>query len=221
MTRLLVLRPEPGAGATVERARALGLDAFAAPLFEIESVEWVAPQPDAFDGLLLTSANAVHFGGRQLQSLRGLRVYAVGEATAAAARESGFEIAATGHSGVDGLLGWVAPDLRLLHLCGADRRDPRDPPQSITSVTVYRSREIEAPRLSESAGSVALIHSPRAGRRFAELVQNRDLIAIAAISQAAAEAAGAGWKSIDVAAEPTDDALLALAARLCNKPDPE
>ena len=33
MKRVLVLRPEPGASATVERARALGLDAVAVPLF--------------------------------------------------------------------------------------------------------------------------------------------------------------------------------------------
>ena len=45
MRRLLVLRPEPGASATVERARALGLDAVAMPLFEVEPVAWDAPDP--------------------------------------------------------------------------------------------------------------------------------------------------------------------------------
>ena len=43
-------------------------------------------------------------------------------------------------------------------------------------------------------------------------------VAIAAISAATAETAGAGWKSVDVAERPSDDALLALAERLCNKP---
>ena len=38
MRRVLVLRPEPGASATVERARERGLDAIAAPLFEIEPI---------------------------------------------------------------------------------------------------------------------------------------------------------------------------------------
>jgi uroporphyrinogen-III synthase len=56
---------------------------------------------------------------------------------------------------------------------------------------------------------------------LAELVDDRASIAIAAISVAAADAVGAGWTSIDIADRPTDDALLALAARLCNKPDPE
>ena len=60
-------------------------------------------------GCLLTSANAVRCGGEQLHSLRGLKAYAVGEATAEAAREAGFDIAATGDAGVDRLLGSIEP----------------------------------------------------------------------------------------------------------------
>ena len=92
MRPLLVLRPEPGASATVKRARELGLEPVAAPLFEIEPLPWEAPEPGGFDALLLTSANAVRHGGSKLAKLRGLRVYAVGDATAEAARESGFDI---------------------------------------------------------------------------------------------------------------------------------
>jgi uroporphyrinogen-III synthase len=42
-----------------------------------------------------------------------------------------------------------------------------------------------------------------------------------AISDAAAEAAGRGWEAVEVADQPNDEALLALAARLCNKPAPQ
>jgi uroporphyrinogen-III synthase len=52
-------------------------------------------------------------------------------------------------------------------------------------------------------------------------VSDRGSIAITAIGHDAAEAAGHGWQSVETAERPTDDALLALAARLCNKPDPE
>jgi uroporphyrinogen-III synthase len=45
-------------------------------------------------------------------------------------------------------------------------------------------------------------------------------VAVAAISAAAADAAGGGWAAIEAAETPTDDALLALVARLCNKPRP-
>jgi uroporphyrinogen-III synthase len=111
--------------------------------------------------------------------------------------------------------------IRLLHLCGAERRAPMTAPQSITPVVVYRARPVESPDLPAATDSVALIHSPRAGQRFAELVSDRANIVVAAISPAAAAAAGDGWKSVEAADQPSDEALLALAARLCNKPQPK
>lgn len=221
MRRLLVLRPEPGAGATVEQARRRGLEAFSIPLFEIEPIDWQAPTLGAFDGLLLTSANALRSAGIRMDGLRGLKVYAVGAATAEAARNAGFDVAATGEAGIDRLLGSIDSGLKLLHLCGEHRREPRDAPQEITSIMVYRSQPVDAPDLSAAGGSIALIHSPRAGRRFAELVERRASIAVAAISSTAAEAVGSGWESVEIAEQPTDDALLALTARLCNKPGPK
>ena len=221
MRRVLVLRPEPDASATVERARGRGLDAVAVPLFEVAAIEWQAPEAASFDGVLLTSANAVRHGGEQLQGFRGLKTYAVGEATAAAARDAGFDVAATGDSGVDRLLGSIEAELKLFHPCGEDRRDPAKARQNITAVPVYSAREIEAPDLSAAPDSVALIHSPRAARRFAELVEARDTILVAAISEAAAEALGDGWQAVETAEQPAEEALLALAARLCDKPQPK
>src|SRR5690242_7115730 len=112
MRRLLVLRPEPGASVTEQRAGELGLDAFAVPLFQIDPVAWTAPDAGQFDGLLLTSANAVRHAGEQIKGLASLPVYAVGEATAAAAHEAGFEIALVGAGGVDRLLAVAPPGLR-------------------------------------------------------------------------------------------------------------
>ena len=77
-----------------------------------------------FDGLLLTSANAMRYGGEGLRALRGLKVYAVGEATAEAAREAGFDIAADRRRGGRAPARLDRADLKLLHLCGADRREP-------------------------------------------------------------------------------------------------
>ena len=221
MSRVIVLRPEPGASETVARATDRGLDAVSIPLFVIEPVEWQAPGPGSFDALLLTSANAVRWGGDQLKDLRGLPVHAVGRATADAAREAGFDIASTGDAGVDRLLGSLEPELTLLHLCGEDRASRTGIRQEIAAVPVYRSRPIEpAPDIGSISGAVALVHSPRSAMRLAELageqkVERRE-IAIVAISAAAGEAAGTGWKSIDCAEQPTDEALLALAERLCD-----
>ncbi len=72
MKRVLVLRPEPGASATVRpRARTRARRRSRFRLFEIEPVAWDAPEPPGFDGLLLTSANAVRHGGEDLNELRG------------------------------------------------------------------------------------------------------------------------------------------------------
>lgn len=220
MRRLVILRPEPGASATVERARAMGLDVLAIPLFALEPVAWEVPDPGAFDALLLTSANAVECGGGGLEKLHALSVYAVGEATAAAARSTGFEIAGEGASGVERLLGSIPAELRLLHLCG-EHRMAVPAVQAITAVPVYRSVELPPPDdLRGIAGQVVAIHSPRAGRRLAELVDqagtDRATMCIAAISEAAAIAAGDGWAIREGAQTPDEAALLALAARLCD-----
>jgi len=218
MKRVLVLRPEPGASATVNRARERGLDAIAMPLFEIESVAWDVPEAAGYDGLLLTSANAVRHDGEGLSELRGLPVHAVGPATAEAAREAGFDIASVGEAGVDRLLGSIEPGLKLLHVAGEDRKEPDDARQEIQAVTVYRSRERDDVVLNDIDGSVALIHSTRAAERFAELADRIDksAIAIAAISPEARAAAGEGWAAAEAAASADDEALLALAERLCN-----
>ena len=88
-------------------------------------------------------------------------------------------------------------------------------------LAVYRSKPVAAPDVGAAENGIALIHSPRAGGRFAELLPDRGGVSVAAISEAAAEAVGDGWAAIAIAESPNDDALLALAARLCNKPGAE
>ncbi|MEO7365474.1 MAG: uroporphyrinogen-III synthase [Sphingomicrobium sp.] len=217
----MVLRPEHGASATVERARAMGLDALAMPLFEIVPLAWDVPDPGTFDALLLTSANAVRHGGDGLRQLRALPAHAVGEATAGAAREAGFDIATEGDGGVERLLNSVPVGLRLLHLCG-EHRSAVPTNHAIVPVPVYRSVELAASGdLRRIEGAVVAVHSPRAGERLAELADqlrvDRTSVQIAAISEAAASAAGDGWAMCEAAASPDDAALLALAARLCDK----
>jgi uroporphyrinogen-III synthase len=220
MRPLAVLRPEPGATATCQSAREMGLQPLSIPLFKVEPVTWLAPDPAAFDALLLTSANVLRHGGSELLKLRGLPVYAVGEATAWEARAHGFSLSGVGTGGVDDLLGSIEPELRLLHLCGEERREPTAPRQAITSLPVYRAAELPSPDLALLAGAVAAVHSPRAAARLAELAAcstiDTSTIAVAAISREAARAAAGDWEQVVTAEEPTDGALLALAARLCN-----
>ena len=219
MRRLFLFRPEPGARHSADGARAMGLDAVLVPLFAIEPLDWTAPDPANFDAILLTSANAVRHCGQGLDSLRGLPVHCVGEATALAANLAGLGIASVGKGGVDELLAAIPPETRLIHLCGEDRRAPADSSRMISCVHVYRAVPTDRPpELDDLRGAVAAVHSPRAARRLADLAEAKvkATVRVAAISPAAAEAAGRGWESVDWASGPSDSALLALCARLCD-----
>lgn len=218
MRKLLLLRPEPGLSASAERAREIGLEVIACPLFEVSPIAWEAPNPADYDALLLTSANAIRHGGPALMSMKKLPVHAVGQATAATARECGFRVETVGQRDVADLLASLPPSCRLLHLAGEDHRDIED--ARIDRRIVYRSAAITDPPLPLLNELVAAIHSPRAGKRLAELATYRAQTAIAAISAAAAEACGAGWERIETAVEPSDMSLLALAATLCHTSSP-
>jgi uroporphyrinogen-III synthase len=213
--KLLLLRPEPGLSASVERARAMGLDVIACPLFRVQPVEWVAPEPAAYDALVLTSANAIRHGGMGLTGLKTLPVHAVGEATAAAARDAGFHVEGVGSTGVTDLLASLPASFKLLHLAGEDRIAP-EAAQEIATLVVYRSAPIEMPGLPLLDDLVVAVHSARAGARLSDIADHRASTAIAAISRAAAEACGSGWERVEVADRPDDSRLLALAAMLCH-----
>ncbi len=223
MRPLIIVRPKPAAGATAAAASELGLEPVVMPLFQIRPLAWSAPDPARFEGLLLTSANTIRHGGTELQQLRGLPVFAVGEATAAEARDSGFTIALVGGGGVDELLAKVDPGLQLLHVGGEERREPGTAPQSITHLAAYRAEQVaDVEGLERIEGAVVALHSPRAAARLAELaaISRTDIsrTALAAISAETARSAGAGWQTVETAEAPGDATLLALAKRLCQNP---
>jgi len=213
--KVAILRPRPGADETAARARALGLDPLVAPLFTLAPIPWTPPDPLLFDAVLLTSANAPRLGGDGLTSFLALPCYAVGERTAEAASQTGFADIRTGPS--DGAaLARLAASQGIncaVHLCGRDRI-ALGPPVAL-EIPVYATEPV-ARLPARVADALVLLHSPRAAGLFARLAgAGRGEIRIAAISRAAAEAAGSGWKSADVAAAPRDQALLELAAKLC------
>jgi uroporphyrinogen-III synthase len=194
-----------------------------APLFTIARLDWNAPDPAEFDAILLTSANAARHGG---SAFTGLSCYAVGEATAAAARAAGYRNVRVGASdGAAAVAMMVADGVgHALHLCGRDHVPLAVEGAIIERRTVYAAEPVpaltEAARGALAEGAVALLHSPRAAALFADLVGERGGIRIAAISPAAAGAAGEGWAVRAVASAPRDEALLELAAELC-KTDPD
>jgi uroporphyrinogen-III synthase len=217
---LLVLRPQPGNAATVAAAHALGLEAIAAPLFDIHPLGWTLPdrRPDA---VLMTSANAVRHGGSNLAALIDLPVYAVGAGTAEVARDAGFGRIVTGDGDVDAILALARRDgiASLLHLAGRDHRAPATLDITIERRFVYAAEAVKMlPDIARDAlpGAIALLHSPRAAALFARFVDPA-AITIAAISPATLAAAGDGWRASQVAERPTDASLLAVAAKLCDQ----
>lgn len=214
--RVVVLRPEPGDAETAARLEALGLNVLRLPLFTVVPVPWRVPVIESIDALLISSANAIRHGGVYLNALKPLPVVAVGWATARAAQEAGFTVALFGDrdaaAAVDAAR--VAGFARLLHLGGRDRMTVTD-----QSITVYESNPvgISPEAITALTGTVALLHSARAARRFSALIGTvRASVRTAAISPAVAAAAGSGWETILPAAVPTDAALVALAATLAH-----
>ena len=215
MIPLVILRPERGAVATAKRAAALGLTPMIRSLFTIEPRNWDAPDPLLFDALLLTSANAVRYGGDAVGLYRALPAYAVGAVTAEAARGAGFTEVVEGAGTVADTLRalGMASHSRPLHLAGEDRTPYPHLSFPVTTRVVYAATTVD---VSLPTGRYAtLVHSARAAIRFAELCPSPTLVDILAISTLVAEAVGTGWRSVTVAPEPTDNAMLALAVMLC------
>ena len=220
---LIVTRPEPGNAATARRAREMGFDVRAMPLFTARPVEWRPPAAGDFDALLLTSAFAARLAGPGLACLAALPVYAVGPATARAAEAAGLAVAMTGAVGAQRLLDNMASEniRNILWLCGRDRSDFDAHTATITPLPCYAVDAIEPPAgWAEviAAPAILLAHSPRAAARIAALAGSaRAHLSLVAISPAAAAAAGEGWRDLAIAEQPGDVAILAQARALWHK----
>lgn len=222
---LLALRPEPGLAATLDKARGLGLAITGQPLSAIRPLGWECPDPEGIDGLLIGSANAILHGGENLARLTSKPVYAVGEATAAAARSAGFTVAMTGSGGLQGVLDAIAAPCHLLRIAG-EEHVPLSPPAGVTfsEVIAYRSEALPldpvAPLLA-SGEALVLLHSAATAAHFAaecdRLGLPRARITLAALGPRIATAAGEGWAAIHTAAAPDESTFLQLAFDLCQQ----
>jgi uroporphyrinogen-III synthase len=220
--KILILRPQPGADATADLARNMGMEPLVFPLFTIEPLAWEIPDCAEYDALLLTSANAVRAIASQIGALRTLPVHTVGPATAQAARDAGFMVASCGQADARAALAnaTAAGHSRLLWLTGADHIALEPPSNgSLDILPVYQSRGVEAGNAMIEAVqdcAVVALHSARAARHFTALTDaagiNPSRITIVALSPAIAHAAGTGWRAVLAAETPEDVALLRLAS---------
>lgn len=229
--KILVTRPEPDASRLAERLRASGLEPVVEPLMQVANVS-VELSLSGIQALAFTSANGVRaFAARDVE--RALPVFAVGEATALAARGEGFTAVHTAGGDVDHLAGLIGAildpdDGPLLHIAGKVVAGDLAATLAVLGFQVERvvlygtepSKELSPSlraMLQDGTLDGVTLYSPRTARIFVELMREAGLPALLApvtcyaLSENVAKAAAQlPWARIDVASSPNEDALLEL-----------
>lgn len=226
----LVTRPRAEAGALAAALAERGIDALIEPLIDIRYHDGPCPGFVDVQAVLFTSANGVRALAR-LTAAREVPVFAVGDATAAQAREEGFAAVESAGGNAADLARLIEARLdprrgRLIHIAGREVAGDlagslRESGFSIDRAVLYEA--VAASSLSPAVHSAlrkraidfVLFFSPRTAAIFARLAREGDiddvLAEVAAVSiSAAADAAVAelSFRHRTIAAAPTQRALL-------------
>ena len=179
--RIWITRAQPGADVTAERVRAMGHDAIVAPLLAVRVLPEVNVELHGVAALAFTSANGVR-AFADVSGERGLKVFAVGAATAQAARAAGFKSVLSADGDVEALAEGIAArrgELRgaVLHpgalepagdLAGALEKQGVEARRLILYETAP-VEDLDTERLLRS--DTVLLHSPRASQVLAKLLK--------------------------------------------------
>ncbi|MBW3559118.1 MAG: uroporphyrinogen-III synthase [Proteobacteria bacterium] len=204
----------------------MGRTPLVAPLLAVTPLPFPS-LPTEVGAVAFTSANAVAAltGRPELQRLRALPVFAVGDATAGAARDLGFERVRSAGGDLTALGRLIAvhrDDIRgpVLHLAARERAgELADGAGPVVVTPVYQTFELpldDAVRSAWTELDAILVHSPRAARALARAAAGLDLRRLTAvcISPAAATPLRDRWPRIAVAEAPNEAALLARLTAL-------
>ncbi len=214
--RVWITRAQPGAGATAERVRAMGFEPFVAPLLEVRTVKGPPIDLAGVGALAFTSANGIE-GFTSRCTDRGLPVFTVGDATAAAARDGGFEQVISADGDVKALA-----DMIKRHRTGI-RGDVLHPAAAETigelparKLVVYETVPARlAPDLARRVASMdaVLLHSQKGARILADILRRNPApnLRLVCLSQAVASPLkDIPAREIVAAALPNEEALLNL-----------
>ena len=239
---ILVTRPHPDNEATAESLRARGHTVLLAPALKFEPVAFHDKGDAPYDAILVTSANAIRAVAPQLQDLGllDLPLFAVGEHTAAAARDAGFAQVIVAGGDAASLRDKVMQSVRdkvlkkkstLLYLAAADlSRDLGGELDAagfdVVTRTTYRMAPVKhLPRevcegFAAHAVEAVLHYSKRSARAFLDAARDEgvEISALAipqcCLSEAVASALReAGASQVLVAATPDENALFATLER--------
>jgi uroporphyrinogen-III synthase len=225
MSRVWITRAQPGADATAARVRDLGLEPLVEPLLEVRAVPGEPIDLAGLGAIAFTSANAVRVFALRSTG-RGLPVFVVGAATAAAARDVGFadvrsaegdvrttaELIASQRGAFEGAVLHPSAAEPAGDLVGALTAAGIEARRLTLYETVARS---PGPALFEALPGLrfVLVHSPRAARVLAEVLarsQASELTALCLSPAVAAPLAEAGLAVVASAEAPREDALMEL-----------
>lgn len=246
MKRILVTRPREEAEALAVRLGPLGFTPIVEPMIEVRFVDGAAIDAEGVQAIVFTSANGV----RALKTARGgsvlsraLPAFAVGAATAAAARAAGFGDVIEGQGSVEGLAAMIVARCppsagAVMHVCGSIvARDLAAllAPSGIRLIRAVLYESIQATRLQPetlallASGEIAaaLFFSPRTAQAFVNLVKEAGIAAAMgsvvalALSPAVADVLRLPFARVTTAARPTTDALLECLAGIGRSSIPE
>jgi uroporphyrinogen-III synthase len=180
---LWITRAEPGASATAARVRGLGIEPIVAPLLEVRRVEGAEIDLTDVSAIAFTSANAVA-AFAELCDERGLRVFAVGDATAAAASAHRFAKVLSARGDVAALASALASRRRELTgpiLYPAAAEPAQDLAGALEAVglttrqvALYQTVAVEpGPEVGERLAEIdgVLVHSAKAGKALAAFLK--------------------------------------------------
>jgi uroporphyrinogen-III synthase len=182
--KIWITRAQPGADATAERVRALGHEAVIAPLLAVHALPDVQIDLGGVAALAFTSGNGVR-AFADISPERSLRVFAVGAATAQAARAAGFKLVLSADGDVEALaegIGQRRGELRgvVLHpgavelagdLVGALEKQRVEARRLTLYETLPVKLDAEAASQLLATSDAVLLHSPRAAQVLAALVK--------------------------------------------------
>lgn len=223
--RVLVTRPEPGASRTARVLEAAGFEPVIVPLTRVRALDVAADRDvSGCDAAAATSANALrHAPDRLLEALRPLTVFAVGEATAQAARAAGVADARDGGGDAAALartiLGAEMSPTRLLYPCGRVRRPDfeRTLAERGIDVVAVETYAVEPIAPDETAApsvrpDAILVHSEQGARALVARLAQPDWAAAMAgvpcVAISARAAAALEGLKVAVAARPEDAAMI-------------
>lgn len=224
--RVWITRARPGAEATAARLSVLGFTPLVDPLLELRDLPWTADLADV-GALAFTSRNGVAAFARTCGERR-MPVFAVGEATAHAAAEAGFSTIESAQGDVADLAALISARAfggAVLHPAAAEPAGDLLSPLAragieARSVAVYETVErAPAPATLDVLDDLAavLLHSPKAARALAALLESRSAPGLRALCLSPAVAAPLTDLSADgrlgpvaAAPRPNETALLEL-----------